>query len=448
MSSSYKPRFAVAANDVHKVLSQHMLADGFAMVLDLDESEGSYMVDARDGRKYLDFFTCFASMPIGVNHPGLNNPEFIEYLGKASINKPSNSDLYTEVMAVFVKTFFELAVPDHFKYSFYIEGGGLAVENALKTAFDWKVQHNFKKGYTSERGHMAMHYRQSFHGRTGYTMSLTNTDPIKTQYFPQFGDWPRIHNPAVRFPLNEANLAQVMQEEKTALDAIKQAFFEHRDHIASIIVEPIQGEGGDNHFRTEFLAAVKQLCLENDALLIFDEVQTGVGITGTMWAHEGIGVQPDLMSFGKKMQVCGILAGERVDEVENNVFHASSRINSTWGGNLTDMVRATRYLEIIDDENLVHNAATLGSTLLQKLQGLAQSHPNLVSNPRGRGLFCAFDLPNNEQRGAFAKACMEKGLLMIASGDRSMRFRPPLNLSSAELEEGMQIVENVLQSMS
>ncbi len=124
-----------------------------------------------------------------------------------------------------------------------------------------------------------------------------------------------------------------------------------------------------------------------------DEVQTGMGATGTMWAIEHMGVRPDVIAFGKKARVCGIIAGERVDEVPDNVFKVSSRINSTWGGNLVDMVRSQRYLEIIAEENLVENAGAMGRLLLDGLNALAQES-DLVSNVRGQGMLLAFDLPD------------------------------------------------------
>ncbi len=445
--SSYKPLFDVTAENVHAELSHYLLTDGFDIVLDQQNSKGSYMVDAKTGKKYLDFFTCFASMPIGINHPKMLEPAFVEYLGKAAINKPSNSDLYTEEMATFVKTFFEIAVPKTFKYGFFIEGGGLAVENAMKVAFDWKVQKNFEKGHTSERGTQIMHFKQAFHGRTGYTMSLTNTDPNKVKYFPKF-DWPRIHNPALTFPLTDENVAEARKHEELAIKQMKQAFLESNDEIAGIIIEPIQGEGGDNHFSKEFFAQLRQLADEHDALLIFDEVQTGMGITGTWWAHEQTGVTPDIMCFGKKAQVCGIVATDRVDDIPTNVFKQSSRINSTWGGNLADMVRTTRYLEIIKEENLVENAKVVGEYLMSKLDELASKYPTLISNQRGAGLFAAFDLPSSEVRGKFAAECMQNGLIIITSGEKSMRFRPPLNLSKGEVDEGMAIIEQALKAIA
>ncbi len=437
----------IRPDQVHAILRKHMLVDGFDMVLDLDRSKGSYIVDALTGKKYLDFFTFFATAPIGHNHPKLKTPDMRKKLLRAAVNKPSNSDFYTVEMAEFVETFSRYAIPDYLPYMFLIDGGALAVENALKAAFDWKVRKNFEKGYTEEKGHKVIHFREAFHGRSGYTLSLTNTsDPRKYQYFPKF-NWPRVLNPKITFPLNEENLARVKEAEEVSLRQIRQAISQDPDDIAALIIEPIQGEGGDNHFRPEFFKALRQICDEHEILLIFDEVQTGVGLTGRMWAHEHFGVKPDIMAFGKKTQVCGILAGRRLDEVKGHVFQESSRINSTWGGNLVDMVRFTRILEIIDEENLVENAAKVGDYLLNELIQMAGETDGQMTNVRGRGLFIAFDLPTTELRNAFLEKSLKNGLIILASGDRSVRFRPPLNLSMQEANKGLEIIRKTLRSV-
>ncbi len=433
------------AHRVHEVLRRHILADGFDLVVDLDQSGCGYFVDARTGQRYVDMFSCFASLPLSLNHPDLHNDEFIAQLGAIALHKITNSDLYTSVYATFVETLFRIAVKEPFRYAFFIEGGALANENALKVAFDWKVRKNFRKGYTREVGHMVIHFRQAFHGRSGYTLSLTNTDPMKIAYFPKF-NWPRIINPKLRFPITDESLAKTIAEEELALNQIKMALREHGDSIAALIIEPIQGEGGDNHFRPEFLQALRTLCDENDILLIFDEVQTGVGITGTWWAYEQLGVVPDIFSFGKKMQVCGIVATPRVDEVPENVFHVSSRINSTWGGNLTDMARATAYLQVINERRYLENAQLQGNYLREKLEHLSQQYPELVTNPRGRGLFCAFDLPSPEYRQQFLRRCYAEGLLILGSGEQSVRFRPTLDIKRERIDEAIAIIEKVLQA--
>ncbi len=440
----YSPKYVVEADAVLHELGKYMLADGFEIVYDICKSHGVYLHDAITGKDYLDFFTCFASNPIGLNHPKMTDPAFIEYLGKISVNKPSNSDLYSEAMASFVKTFFAIAVPDYFIHSFYVEGGALAIENALKVAFDWKVKKNFSKGYTIEKGHKILHFNQAFHGRSGYTMSLTNTDPNKTALYPKF-DWPRVSNPYIVFPIQK-NLEDLIERENKSIREIKQAFVNNPDDIAAIIIEPIQGEGGDNHFRPEFLQQLREIANEEDALLIFDEVQTGVGLTGTMWAHEQLGVKPDILAFGKKMQVCGILATNRVDEVPDNVFRVSSRINSTWGGSLTDMVRATRYLEIIQEDNILDNVKNTGNALQSLLHELQQEFPMIISNCRGRGLFSAFDFPDVQTRKKCLHNCLDRGLIILACGEKSVRFRPALILQIKELEEGMNIIRDSIIS--
>lgn len=431
---------SVTPGEVRDTLARHMLADGLELVLDLKRSHGSWLHDSSTGREYLDFFSFFASNPVGMNHPGLSNPAFIDRIGRVAIHKPSNSDIYTVEMADFVKTFFRIAVPPYFRYSFFIEGGAAAVENGLKVAFDWKVRKNFAKGYVTEKGHKILHFRHAFHGRSGYTMSLTNTDPAKTDFYPKFSDWPRIDPAPARFPLQGENLDVTINDEQRALADVRQAFVDNRDEIACVIIEPIQGEGGDNHFRTEFLQELRNICDESDALLMFDEVQTGMGLTGTMWAHQSLDVRPDIMSFGKKSQVCGILVSDRIDDVPQNVFHTHSRINSTWGGNLVDMVRFTRMLEIIEDERLVENARSVGDYLLHRIGEVATEFSDVVTNARGRGLFCAFDLPGHELRKAFLQSCFKGGLIIIQCGPQSVRFRPPLTVTKNEIDHGIEII--------
>ncbi|MGI6393556.1 MAG: L-lysine 6-transaminase [bacterium] len=429
---------------VHETLGKFILCDGYDMVVDTEKSHGSYLYDAKHKKEYLDFFSFFASMPLGFNHPKMNNKKFVEEIGKVALHNVSNSDFYTTTMAEFVQMMGEVAMPKYMKKMFFISGGALAVENGLKTAFDWKVRKNFAKGIKKELGTKIIHFKQSFHGRTGYTLSLTNTaDPRKYQYFPMF-DWPRIDNPKVEFPLNEANLKKVKEAEKKAIAQITEACKKHKDDIAGLLIEPIQGEGGDNHFRKEFFAELRKLADKYEFLLILDEVQSGGGITGKMWAHEHYGLKPDIICFGKKLQVCGIMVGDRVLEVPQNVFVESSRINSTWGGSVVDMKRATRYLEIIRDEKLVDNAKKMGKLMVSGLEKIAKKTKK-ISNIRGVGLFIAFDLENGEMRNKFLKDCKEKeNMLVLPCGDCSVRFRPYLDVKESEITEGLKKIEKVL----
>jgi L-lysine 6-transaminase len=276
----------------------------------------------------------------------------------------------------------------------------------------------------------------AFHGRSGYTLSLTNTEPNKTDRFPIF-DWPRIEVPTITFPLGD-HLDEVVAAEERALDQIRAAFAEHGHDIAAFIAEPIQGEGGDNHIRGEFFAAVKEIVHAHDALLIFDEVQTGAGATGTAWAYQQLGVTPDIVAFAKKIQLGGIMAGGRVDEVSDNVFAVSGRINSTWGGGLADMVRSRRLLEIIEAEGLIEAAAVQGRRFLAGLERLADRTPEMVSNARGRGLFLAVDLPSTEIRNAVVRDLHDvEHVIVLPCGPRSLRFRPALSVSEDEIDQAL-----------
>jgi L-lysine 6-transaminase len=282
------------AHGVHEVLSRNMLVDGFDFVLDLAASAGSWLVDARDGRRYLDMFTFFASSALGMNHPALADDEdFRAELTQAALNKPSNADVYTVAMAGFVDTFARVLGDPALPHLFFVDGGALAVENALKVAFDWKTRHNEAHGIDPELGTRVLHLRGAFHGRSGYTLSLTNTKPVTVARFPKF-DWPRIDAPYVRPG------ADMRALEAESLRQARAAFEAYPHDIACFIAEPIQGEGGDRHFRAEFFAAMRALCDEYHALLIFDEVQTGCGSTGTAWAYRQLGVAPDVVAFGKK----------------------------------------------------------------------------------------------------------------------------------------------------
>lgn len=428
----------IDASTVREVIGSHLLADGFELVLDLDASTGSTLVDARDGSRYLDLFTFFASNALGMNHPALvDDSEFRADLMQAAMNKPSNSDIYTVPMARFVDTFARVLGDDRLPHLFFVEGGALAVENALKVAFDWKSRWNERRGLDPSLGSQVMHFEHAFHGRSGYTMSLTNTDPNKVARFPKF-DWPRIPSPFIRSDVN-------MDEREDASLAAARAAFEANPHdIACAIIEPIQGEGGDHHFRPRFLQKLRDLCHEFDALFVMDEVQTGAGMTGTAWAFQQLDVVPDVVAFGKKVQVCGVMAGGRVDDIDDNVFAVSSRINSTWGGNLTDMVRSRRILEVVESEKLIDRAGELGTTLLTMLQELATRH-TMVSEVRGRGLMCAFSLPDAATRDRVIEMLRtEEHVLALGCGTAAVRFRPALTITETELTQAVEAIDRVL----
>lgn len=435
----------VHENKVKETLGKHILADGFDFVMDFEKSHGSYIVDRLTGKEYLDMFSMFASASVGYNHPYIL--EKANWLGKMAIYKPTLSDVYLQEYADFMDVFSRVAIPKELPYCFFVEGGALAVENALKTAFDWKTRKNWQKNIEKEAG-MVIHFKQSFHGRSGYTLSLTNTsDPRKHQYFPKF-DWPRITNPKLNFPITEDNIEETIKHEQLALLHIQEAILANPDEVACVIIEPIQAEGGDNHFRNEFFTELRRICDENEILLILDEVQTGIGMTGKMWAFQHLDIIPDVITFGKKTQVCGILANkEKLDEVEHHVFKESSRINSTFGGNFIDMLRFQLVLEIIENENLIENSKVVGQFLLDGLLKLEQKYPEQIFASRGKGLMCAFDLKDGESRDWLRSKLYDEEIIVLTCGDQSIRFRPHLNVTKEEIQIILDKINSIFENL-
>src|ERR1700686_1466304 len=429
----------IKPSSVLKTLEPHILLDGFKIVIDLDKSRGSYLYDAATGHRLIDLYGFFGSMPVGFNHPYFDNPDVQRSLLRAAKVKVANSDVYSESYAEFVEAFARVCGLTPLDRYLFIEGGALAVENCLKAAMDWKVRKNMARRLPRERGTQILHFRHAFHGPTGYTMSLTNTDPRKIDLFAKF-EWPRVSCPHIDFSLPESKReADVIEREKKSEAEIRKFIDDHKIDICAIIIEPIQGEGGDNHFRGEWLRKMREICDENEILLIFDEVQCGMGVTGRTWCCQHFGVVPDLLAFGKKAQVCGVMAGPRIDEVKDNAFRLPSRLNSTWGGNFTDMVRSTHFLRIVEEEHLVENAGKVGAYFLDRLREL-QTEFDFIKAVRGRGMFLAFDLPDAKTREEMWKGLFDLGVLTLRSGEQSIRFRPALDMTAEVVDEAVNLM--------
>lgn len=387
------------------------MQDKLPFKVNFERSRDSWMYDDITKKEYLDCFTSHAAMPIGWNHPDFDYKRFKHIL----FHNISNSDLLSEPYEDFVKQFKEFT-PD-FKHHFFIAGGTLGVENALKAAFDYKSQ---KIGLLHENHINVIHFTKAFHGRSGYTLSLTNTTPDKTDRFPKF-QWTRIESPTL--PNNDIEILEL-----NALNKIKQTI--ENTNVAAVLLEPIQGEGGDRHFRKSFMVNLRELTKENDVMLICDEVQTGMGMTGKTWCYEHLGIIPDMISFGKKVQVCGFCSTGKIDEVKNNVFTVPGRINSTWGGNLVDMVRSTIFMEIIKKHNLINNAAKVGKYFYDALATLK------LKNLRGQGLMLSFDVDNRDE--VYNK--LLKRMICLKGGQNSIRLRPALTFSENDVDIAQDII--------
>jgi len=431
---------------------------------DIWNSKGSYLRD-ECGDEYLDLCGFFGTAVVSFDHPKIRDESFLSKIAKVAMYRPSLSDFWTRELAEFVQTFREIATPSYMHHFFFIEGGALAVENALKAAFDWKVRLNIKKGKISEDtvevlqplGTKVLFFENAFHGRSGYTLSMTHTaDPRKYKYFPKF-NWFRINPPVLKFDADGKviNKEEVQEHEKKATNEINSIIEQYKDDIAAIIIEPVQCEGGDRHIPETFFKYLRKVSDQNDIILIYDEVQTGMGITGRMWMHEYFGddARPDVLCFGKKTQISGIMANYDVfSRIDDNVFSdqhdGKSRLNSTWGSNPVDMIRCKVLLEIIQEDNLLDNANKIGNSLLKGICQLAHDYQDYIENPRGRGLLIAFDAVSEKLRDRIWKALYDEKLLCLTCGRKTIRLRPHLDITESEVGDAITRVEKALKKIA
>ena len=300
---------------------------------------------------------------------------------------------------------------------------------------DWKYQ---KNGDNNEDLSIA-HFTKAFHGRSGYTMSLTNTEPHKTKNFTKF-NWPRFL-PSIKTGTPPQN--QKVYDE-FAIGEVEKYFKEHHKSIAGLIIEPIQCEGGDRHFTKYFLQNLQRLCNEHDVLFILDEVQTGFYTTGKTWCFQHYDLEPDLVCFGKKSQQCGVFGGKRLDEIQNHCFNTSGRLGSTWGGNHIDMIRSSKIIDIIKEDNLELNATERGNQWSDEMK-MIQS--NKIKNIRNLGLIMSFDCESTEKRNQLLDILKKNKLLALGAGENTIRMRPNLAVSKTDISKCVQKIIKGLEEI-
>ena len=423
-------------------LSKYVIATPYPFVLDLEKCEGMWLQTV-DGQRLFDWAGYFGSKLIGHNHPGLYEPDYVKRLVRAANNKVANPDFLTKECLDYYRMLYRVA-PDVMKSDnlevYAVNSGAEAVENMMKYLI---AKYNLKR---MEKGLPAgnrrfLYFNKAFHGRTVFALGVTETiDPVATKDFHGLTMGGNIMLP---FPAYNSDWADEINQKNAdlVLHQVESALTLMRDEIVGIIVEPIQGAGGQRVATKAFWQGLSRLAHENGVYLAFDEVQTGLGATGRMWAidHFDLPYPPQAIATGKKFGCGVVFMREPLEDV--------GVLDSTWGGTLADMVRVVREMEIVDQEGLIARAAKNGERLATGLRALVAKYPDIASNVRGIGLYQGFSLDTPERKAAVVKAAREQfGLLLLGAGQRSIRTRPNLSVTAEEIDAFLELLDQILGS--
>lgn len=374
----------------------------------LDRGEGSYLYDV-NGKKYLDFMAGIAVFAFGYNHKKFNDAV------KAQLDKivHTSNYFYNEPSARAAHRIKEISGMDRV---FFTNSGAEAVEGALKAAIKYAY---LKDGRTD---HQIIAMEHSFHGRTYGALSVTGN----AHYREPFGTMPC----EVQFAgINDTDSVKALLNDRTA----------------AIIVEPVQGEGGLIPAEESFLRDLRAICDEKDILLIFDEIQCGMGRTGSMFAWQKFGIKPDIMTTAKALG-CGIPVGAflMTEKVGTHSLVAGDH-GTTYGGNPLAAAAINAVLDIYEEDHIVDNVNAVAPYLTEKLEALAAKY-SCITERRGRGLMqgLVFDRPV----GPIILEAMDNGLILINAGAQIIRFVPPLNISRDQIDEMAAILDAAISKVT
>lgn len=369
------------------------------------QGEGCYFSDI-DGNMYLDFASQVASNPLGYNHPTLvsvvnryKNMFPVKYGGQDFV-VPEHVELLEELVTI---------TPKELNAAFLVNSGAEAVENAIKIAM--RSQPATKFGVSFENG---------WHGRTLGALSLTNSKVVQKKGYLTF--------PVRRLPYDVSageKLQRLIDAEATP------------DEIGFVIIEPIQGEGGYYVAQKEMVQEVRKITKDNGIPLITDEVQCGIGRTGTWWGIQQFDVAPDVIASAKALQVGATIANKKM-------FPEPGGISSTWGGgHVLDLALGMATIQTIKKENLLVHNQRMGKLLHARLHELASEIQDL-QHVRGMGLMQAFDVPSSEYRNAMIYECAKRGLIVLPCGKQGIRCIPPYIVTETEIDEACSVLHDAM----
>ena len=411
-------------------LVHYVIFEPYSFVLDLKKCEGMWLVTV-DGNRIFDWAGFYGSKLIGINHPRLYEPDYIERLCVAANNKIANPDFPTQECLDYYRLLFKLA-PQCMKNPrlevYVVNSGAEAVENMLKYMINFHQQKLLAKMKTPKVRRF-IYFDEAFHGRTVFALNVTrlSTDPVLTKGFHGFASG----NIQIPFPAVDSDQPRAENDAITAktLKMIEGYLSQYQDEIVGIIVEPIQGAGGHRMARPEFFRGLSRLAAQYDVPLGFDEVQTAGGQTGSpfMIDHLDLPYPPQAVAVAKKF-------GNGVVYMQHSM-EDKGVLDSTWGGNLADMVRFVQEWGIVCEEKLIEQVPEKAKALVNVLCHLKQKYPHLIYNIRGMGLYQGFSLRNPGHKSKLINDALEnENLLILGAGNESIRLRPNLNVTGQDID--------------
>lgn len=421
-------------------LSAYVIATPYPFVLDLEKCEGMWL-ETVDGQRLFDWAGYYGSKLIGHNHPGLYEPGYVQKLVRAANNKVANPDFLTRECLEYYRMLHRLG-PEIMKRAgslevYAVNSGAEAVENMMKYLVAKFNQKKIDEGKTISHRKF-LYFDKAFHGRTVFALGVTQTiDPVATKDFHGLTSSGNIKLPFPAYA-SENTYAENLRNALKALEQVESVLSLMAEEIVGIIVEPIQGAGGHRVAVKEFFQGLSELAHKYNVYLAFDEVQTGLGATGKMWAidHFDLPHAPMAIAAGKKFGTGVVYMKEPLEDI--------GVLDSTWGGTLADMVRVVREVEIMETEGLMARAAENGERLAKGLQSLVDKHP-MLSNVRGLGLYQGVSLSSSELKSKLIQVARDEfGLLLLGAGSRSIRTRPNLSVTADEIDQFLDLLDQAL----
>ncbi|HYR89092.1 MAG TPA: aminotransferase class III-fold pyridoxal phosphate-dependent enzyme [Terriglobia bacterium] len=389
----------------------------FGIKLDLKRSKGAFIYDLGRNEFLLDLFGLYSSLPLGYNHPIFDEDSFKEEILAAAHVKIPNCEMATPEGDRFLEAFSNHPSMKPFKYFHFACTGALAIEAAIKTSID----------HRGSKRPRVITFKESFHGINGYGGILTHRFAgvlKRLEGFPGHYWGEPLDNPVVRYRAGEKYVDEGLRA--GVLERIRAELRNDPErNVAAVLVEPIQCTAGDQYFDLEFLRNLRALCTEFDVPLVFDEVQTGFGATGTIWYFEQCGFVPDIVAFGKKTQTSGIM----VREPFGKIFDTPVRLEVTWDGDVLDMIRCRYVLEAYRRFKILDNVDVRSDFIGRHLRSIGG-----IQNVRNAGLLFAFDFDTTYDRDAYVRAMRERQTVVLATQERTVRWRPHLAFTADETE--------------